>query len=392
MRLRQLLDTVFSPIAERKASRAKSVAFMRFGEGAVWTPRNYESLINQGYLRNTIAYRCVRLISEAAANVSIILKVGEQELEAHPLLELLNQPTQIQTRRSFLEEVYGYLLVSGNAYVEAVSLDGVPQELHALRPDRMKVLVDDGGWVEAYEYQVAGRKVELRKNASDKIQPVLHIKLFNPLNDHYGFAPIEAAQIALDIHNAAGEWNKSLLDNAACPTGALVYGTSDAMNMTDDQFHRLKEELESSYQGARNAGRPMLLEGGLDWKQMGMSPKDMDFIELKNVAAREIALAFGVPPMLLGIPGDNTYANYQEANRAFWRLTVVPLAARVLSELSSWLSAAYGEQLRLELDLDSVEALAQERKALWDRITAADFLSRDEKRIAVGYGAEGNDD
>ncbi|GHB19576.1 portal protein [Pseudovibrio japonicus] len=343
-------------------------------------------------MRNTIAYRCVRLISEAAANVSIILKVGEQELEAHPLLELLNQPTQIQTRRSFLEEVYGYLLVSGNAYVEAVSLDGVPQELHALRPDRMKVLVDDGGWVEAYEYQVAGRKVELRKNASDKIQPVLHIKLFNPLNDHYGFAPIEAAQIALDIHNAAGEWNKSLLDNAACPTGALVYGTSDAMNMTDDQFHRLKEELESSYQGARNAGRPMLLEGGLDWKQMGMSPKDMDFIELKNVAAREIALAFGVPPMLLGIPGDNTYANYQEANRAFWRLTVVPLAARVLSELSSWLSAAYGEQLRLELDLDSVEALAQERKALWDRITAADFLSRDEKRIAVGYGAEGNDD
>ncbi len=136
------------------------------------------------------------------------------------------------------------------------------------------------------------------------------------------------------------------------------------MNMTDDQFHRLKEELESSYQGARNAGRPMLLEGGLDWKQMGMSPKDMDFIELKNVAAREIALAFGVPPMLLGIPGDNTYANYQEANRAFWRLTVVPLAARVLSELSSWLSAAYGEQLRLELDLDSVEALAQERKAV----------------------------
>ncbi|KZL20546.1 Phage portal protein [Pseudovibrio sp. Ad37] len=357
---------------------------MRFGEGAVWTPRNYESLINQGYLRNPIAYRCVRLISEAAANVSLTVKVGDEELEAHPLMELLNQPTPMQTRRSFLEEVYGFLLVSGNAYVEAVSLEGAPRELHALRPDRMKVLVDDAGWVEAYEYQVAGRKVELRKAPGDKVQPVLHIKLFNPLNDHYGFAPIEAAQIALDIHNAAGEWNKSLLDNAACPTGALVYGAGDAMNMTDDQFHRLKEELESSYQGARNAGRPMLLEGGLDWKQMGMSPKDMDFIELKNVAAREIALAFGVPPMLLGIPGDNTYANYQEANRAFWRLTVVPLAARVLSELSNWFSAAYDEQVTLELDLDAVEALALERKALWDRITAADFLSRDEKRIAVG--------
>ncbi|AEV36966.1 Phage portal protein, HK97 [Pseudovibrio sp. FO-BEG1] len=392
MGLRRLLESVFSPAAEQKASRAKSVAFMRFGEGAVWTPRNYESLINQGYLRNTIAYRCVRLISESAANISLTIKVGDAELETHPLMDLLNQPTPTQTRRSFLEELYGFLLVSGNAYVEAVSLEGEPRELHALRPDRMKVLVDDAGWVEAYEYQVAGRKVELRKGTGDKIEPVLHIKLFNPLNDHYGFAPIEAAQVALDIHNAAGDWNKSLLDNAACPTGALVYGASDAMNMTDDQFHRLKEELESSYQGARNAGRPMLLEGGLDWKQMGMSPKDMDFIELKNVAAREIALAFGVPPMLLGIPGDNTYANYQEANRAFWRLTVVPLAARVLSELSNWLSGAYGEQITLELDLDAVEALAQERKALWDRITTADFLSRDEKRMAVGYGVEGADE
>ncbi len=392
MGLRRFLDSVFSPASERKASRTKSVALMRFGEGAVWTPRNYESLINQGYLRNTIAYRCVRLISEAAANVSLTLKAGDQELEAHPLLDLLAQPTPMQTRRSFLEEVYGFLLVSGNAYVEAVSLDGEPRELHALRPDRMKVLVDESGWVEAHEYQVAGRKVALRQAEGDKIKPVLHIKLFNPLNDHYGFAPIEAAQIALDVHNAAGSWNKSLLDNAACPTGALVYGAGDAMNMTDDQFHRLKEELESSYQGAKNAGRPMLLEGGLDWKQMGMSPKDMDFIELKNIAAREIALAFGVPPMLLGIPGDNTYANYQEANRAFWRLTIVPLASRVLSELSSWLSEAYSEKLSLEMDLDAVEALAQERKALWDRVTAADFLTSDEKRMAVGYGAEGHDE
>ncbi|KZL20973.1 Phage portal protein [Pseudovibrio axinellae] len=388
MVLRKVFDSIFSPVQEQKASRAKSVALMRFGEGAVWTTRNYETLINQGYLRNAIVYRCVRLISEAAANVSLSLKSGDHEVAAHPFLDLLSQPAPMQTRRSFLEELYGYLLVSGNAYVEVVSLDGTPRELHALRPDRMKVLVDDAGWVDGYEYQVAGRKVELRRAEGDKVEPVLHIKLFNPLNDHYGFAPIEAAQIALDIHNAAGEWNKSLLDNAACPTGALVYGAGDAMNMTDDQFHRLKEELESSYQGAQNAGRPMLLEGGLDWKQMGMSPKDMDFIELKNVAAREIALAFGVPPMLLGIPGDLTYANYQEANRAFWRLTVVPLAARVLAELSSWLSHAYGEQLTLEPDLDSVEALSQERKALWERITAAEFLTRNEKRSAVGYGVD----
>ena len=75
---------------------------------------------------------------------------------------------------------------------------------------------------------------------------------------------------------------------------------------------------------------------------MGLTPKDMDFIEAKNAASRDIALAFGVPPMLLGIPGDNTYANYQEANRAFYRMTVLPLVARTAKELSAWLAPLYG--------------------------------------------------
>ncbi len=85
-------------------------------------------------------------------------------------------------------------------------------------------------------------------------------------------------------------------------------------NLTGEQFERLQARAGAGFQGANNAGRPLLLEGGLDWKPLSLSPKDMDFIEAKNASAREIALAFGVPPMLLGIPGDNTYANYQEAN------------------------------------------------------------------------------
>ncbi len=158
------------------------------------------------------------------------------------------------------------------------------------------------------------------------------------------------------------------------------------MNLSADQFERLKTELESGYQGARNAGRPLLLEGGLDWKPMGLTPKDMDFIEAKNQAAREIALAFGVPPMLLGIPGDNTYANYQEASRAFWRSAVLPLVARTASALSAWLGPAYGADLLLKPDADAVEALSSERESLWRRVGAAGFLDDDEKRLAVGYG------
>ena len=89
----------------------------------------------------------------------------------------------------------------------------------------------------------------------------------------------------------------------------------------------------------------MVLEGGLDWKEMGFSPKDMDFINSKNNAAREIALAFGVPPMLLGIPGDNTFANYAEANRMFWRQTVIPILRRVTDALSHRVGAQFEDGL-----------------------------------------------
>jgi HK97 family phage portal protein len=213
----------------------------------------------------------------------------------------------------------------------------------------------------------------------------LHLTFFHPLDDHYGLAPVEAAAVAVDTHNAAAKWNKALLDNAARPSGALVYSGPEGAMLSDQQFDRLKRELTDTYQGAVNAGRPLLLEGGLDWKAMSLTPKDMDFLEAKNSAAREIALAFGVPPMLLGIPGDNTYANFQEANRALWRQTILPLASRVGSALAQWLAPQFGDGLRVVIDTDRIDALAIDRAALWDRVANATFLTLNEKREATGY-------
>ena len=156
--------------------------------------------------------------------------------------------------------------------------------------------------------------------------------------------------------------------------------------MTEQQFNRLKSELETGFQGAANAGRPMLLDGGLDWRAMSLSPKDMDFIEAKNAAAREIALALGVPPMLLGVPGDNTYSNFQEASRSFWRQSIVPLVKRTGKAFGGWLGPAFSGELDLRPDLDAIAALSSEREALWGRAETASFLTVNEKRAAVGYG------
>ena len=147
-----------------------------------------------------------------------------------------------------------------------------------------------------------------------------------------------------------------MLDNAARPSGALVYEPGDGAGLSGEQFERLRAELEAQFAGAGNAGRPLLLEGGLKWQAMSLTPAEMDFAGLKAAAAREIALAFGVPPMLLGLPGDATYANYKEANRALWRLTVLPMAERILSGLSAAL-ASWWPGLRLRVDTDLIPAL-----------------------------------
>jgi HK97 family phage portal protein len=374
---------------EAKASRAAPLIAWQGAGRARWTPRDYAALAREGYMTNAIVYRAVRLVAENVAAVTWLLFEGEAERDSHPLLDLLARPNPRQDGAAFLDSVVAHLLLAGNAYIENVSLEGQVRELHALRPDRMRVVPGADGWPEAYEYHVAGRTLRFAQEGAPP--PILHLTQFHPLDDHYGLSALEAAAVAVDTHNAAARWNKALLDNAARPCGALVYAGPDGSVLADNQFERLKRELEDQYQGARNAGRPMLLEGGLDWKPMSLSPKDMDFLDAKHNAAREIALCFGVPPMLLGIPGDNTYANYQEANRALWRATVLPLAARLGTALAQWLSPAFGA-VRLLVDTDRIEALAADRAALWERVSAAPFLTVNEKRAAVGYApVEGGD-
>ena len=351
--------------------------------GAAWAPRDYTAFAREGFMQNAIVYRCVRMIAEAAASVPLCLYDGPNEIEDHPLLRLIAAPTSTTTRADMLEAWYGFLLVSGNAYLEATALNGELRELHILRPDRIQVVPGSDGYPEAYDYTVDGlAPVRLDGDTIPSIRRVLHLKLFHPLNDHYGLSPIEAAATAIDIHNAASRWNKALLDNSARPSGALVYTSRDG-NLTTEQYDRLKNELAQGFQGAGNAGRPLLLEGGLDWKTMSMSPKDLDFMEAKHGAAREIALALGVPPMLLGIPGDNTFANYQEANRTFWRQTVLPLVQRTAAALSEWLGSG---ALTFNPDLDNIDALSSERDAQWTRLEKTSFLTDDEKRAVIGYG------
>ncbi len=370
---------------EAKASAAAPVVAFHGSGRTVWSARDVNTLTQVGFLKNPVAYRCVKVIAEAASAVPVVVQDADRRFDVHPVLDLLSAPNPGQSGAALFESFFGHLLLSGDGYFEAAGIGaaGGPRELYVLRSDRMRVVPGDDGWPVAYEYRAgAGKHVfDMRQ---DRV-PVLHVKAFHPQDDHYGLSPLQAAATAIDVHNSAAAWSKALLDNAARPSGAIVYKGVDGLGqLGQDQYDRLVDELEANHQGARNAGRPMLLEGGLDWKPMGFSPSDMEFHRTKEAAARDVALAFGVPPMLLGLPGDNTYANYQEAHRAFYRLTILPLVGKVLAALSAWLAGHYGAAVQLKVDFDNVPALADEREALWRRISTADFLSDGEKRALLG--------
>jgi HK97 family phage portal protein len=371
--------------AEAKASAAAPLVAFQSAGRAAWSARDTGTLTRVGFLGNPVAFRCVKLVAEAAAAVPLVVQDAERRFDVHPMLDLLAAPNPGQGGAALLESFYGHLLLSGDGYLEAAGLGpgGGPRELYVLRSDRMKVVPGADGWPVAYEY-AAGASKHVFDMRAERV-PVLHVKAFHPQDDHYGLSLLSAAAAAIDVHNAASAWSKALLDNAARPSGAIVYRGADGMGqLGHDQHARLVEELETHHQGARNAGRPMLLEGGLDWKPMGFSPSDMEFHRTKEAAARDVALAFGVPPMLLGLPGDNTYANYSEAHRAFYRLTVLPLVAKTMAAVSGWLPAWYGAAFTVKVDFDNVPALAEERAALWRRVGAAGFLSDGEKRALLG--------
>lgn len=391
---------------EREAKESLSHPILAmFGAGrAVPTPREYDKLAREGFQRNAVVFRCVNLIAESAAAVSWQLFSGtgddRQQIEQHPLLELLKNPNPFQGGSAFFQSLYAYRLLAGNTYIEAAgptggARAGQPRELWILRPDRMRVIKGARGVPAGYEFETNGKKVRWDFDPLNVVaSPILHSKSFHPLDDYYGLSPLEAAAFEIDQHNAAGRHNYSLLANGARPDGAVVYTPPDEASsdvLSDEQFKRVQREIDE-HSGPDNAGRPMILEGGLDWRPMAMSPKDMDFANLRDMSGRDIAMAYDVPPQLVGIEGSQTFANFEQARLSLYEDAVLPLVDDYADELNRWLVPRYGENLELCFDQDAIPALMVRRREKWEMIGQTDVLTINEKRLALGFDAiEGGD-
>ena len=370
---------------QQKESRAGQAIFTGT-QGAKWVTAGDKISAKQyafeGYQKNVIAYQAINKRADSVAALSWIARTPSGEvLDNHPFLQLIENPNPMQSRSEFIRALIGFFSISGNGYIERVLVRNEPRELYALRSDRMTVKPSATGFPAGYRYQVGQDYRDWQADPITGISDIRHLKSFNPLDDWYGMSPLMAGAYAVDQHNESMAWIQALLQNSAAPSGMLEY-TGDS-GLTDDEFNRLKAEIDEKFSGARNAGRPIVGEH-IKWQQMGLSPVDLAIIETKYSAARDISLALGVPPLLLNIPGDSTYSNYREARLAFYEETVIPLAEYVRDELNAWLSPFFGG-VELDIDLDQIPAIAEKRMELWSMADAATDLTINERRALKGY-------
>lgn len=353
---------------------------------------NFKNFAQEGYKENAIVYRCVNEVANGAASIPFCVYQGDIKLDSHPLISLLGRPNPLQAGVEYFQSLYSYLLLSGNSYALQQTANGMPTELHILRPDRIEIEPSSTAIPKAYKYKI-GQEVIRTYPADPKTggAEVKHFKFWNPLDDYLGLSPLSAASISIDQNNMVSKHNIALLANGARPSGAIVFKPSDDAGnrtmLTDGQRDQLQSDLANRFKGVNNAGRPMLLEGDFEWKEMGMSPKDMDFLAQANMTAKDIALCFGVPSQLIGIPDAQTYANVQEARLALYEETIIPLARRVESDLNEWLVPAFGDDITVKYDIDAIPAMTERRRRVYENVTSAvrdGIISRNEARERLG--------
>lgn len=376
MKLRERFARFFG-----KQTEAIQALFLSPGAASL-TAYDYPKLAEEGYSKNVYVYSAIRLIANSFSSVkwTLVKKLPDgstEEIYTHPLLDLLARPNPLTPREKFFEELISFLYIGGVSFAFKAKVQGKTKELWTVRPDLVKV-VTGTIFQPIKEYEVTTGIGTVVKRSPEE---TLYLRFFHPLGQFSGLSPVRVAGMVIDQSNESTKWNVSLLQNKANPAGIMkVKG-----KLLDREFANLKEQVSDAYAGAKNAGRPLLLEGDMDYQATGLSPTDMDWLEGAKQSGREIATALGVPPELLGDSANKTYANYGEARKAFYEETVLPLLNWVTGEFTNFLCREYGPELSFVPDIDSIEALQEDRDKLYTRVEQATFLTLNEKRLATGY-------
>jgi len=369
--------------ADARQGAGPAVYFM----GGSWTQRpswDMKQELEEGYESNSVVFACVDLISKVAAGIPWVIhsEVGDDKKEIvdpkHPLNQLLDRPNKFQGTSAFFSLWYQQYLCCGNSFLKG-SPTGPPLELIALRPDRFEIIPNDTATdIKTYRYTV-----DNKKPMDFKPEEILHLKHGQVTkNDWFGLSPIRVGALLIDTDNESVNWNRNLMKNRGRPDALFNF----PVGLTPQQRDEWKEWLETEYTGGRGAGKPLKIEGAeFTYTQLSGSPSEMDYVSSTSLINRRICQVYGVPPELIGDPQNKTYSNQQEARLALIEQVVFPFLDMVAAELNNWLVPRYGENLVLSYDKDGTEITQLKRKASFERVMTADWLSINEQREETGY-------
>jgi HK97 family phage portal protein len=356
--------------------------------GPRWSDNNYKSYSKEGYKKSWIVYRCIRERSQAVS--SLKLKVYERvkdsdedkHLNEHPLQKLLQKPNPFYSIQSLLEFWEMSRLLSGKSFWQLARLDAsnIPENIYYLRPDRMVIKPDEEKFISGYEYRVGQKKLDLMP------EQVMFYRMLDPLDIYDGQSPMEPGARVIDIDNETTDWNKVFFENAARPDGA--FSTPD--NLNDDSFERMDEQVRNKYQGTKNAHKPLLMEGGVQWQEISKSHKDMDFPKLKTMSRQDICDLFSVPTVLISNRKEDgsTYNNKKEARRYFWEDTILPEGNDLTEEINNDLAPRYGDNIYVKIDKAEIPALRENENDKNKRVNKNvenNVLTLNEARSEIGY-------
>lgn len=382
-------------LKEYNLSSVSSLIAQLNGQNGI-TQFDYNANLKDAYFSNPVVYFCVNLIATLATQPRWELYVDGKEVTnitsteyGKALFAFIQRPNEKQTLRDFISNYIIHDYLAGETfmyrYPNNKALNRGNGKVILLEPSNMEIKDDKYIFTNK-----DNKRMEIPLVNSDKTKDILHRASWHPTSNR-GFSSLTPAWIAIQNMNAALQWNASTLKNSARLSMVAIQKESTIPNtkqtLTPEQQKRLQEDL-SRFASPQGRGKPFVLSGDWDIKELGQSNADLEFIKGLESMSRLIALSFGVDPILLSLPGDSTYSNKKEANAAVFKMVVLPKLEMMKDDITNWFSELYGidKQVEIRLNMDDVVCLESDREKLWSRQKdAVDILTIDERRLLLGF-------
>ena len=279
-------------------------------------------------MQMTAVYSCVRILSEAIASLPLHVyrytDVGSEKAPDHPLYPILHdEPNPEMTSFIFRETLMTHLLLWGNAYAQIIrNGKGEVTGLYPLMPDRMKVDRDEHGQL-YYEYLVSTDDAPINKPTIVRLSPydVLHIPGLG-FDGLVGYSPIAMAKNAIGLAIATEEYGSKFFANGANPSGVLEHpGT-----LKDPS--KIRDSWQQTFGGSHNSGKIAVLEEGMKYTPISISPNEAQFLETRKFQIDEIARIFRIPPHMVGDLDKSSFSNIEQQSLEFVTYTLDPWVCR----------------------------------------------------------------